>query len=194
MPLAMMVDLERCIGCRACEAACKLENRLTQGIYRNRVAWINPSGANGFRYLALNMLCQHCERPACLRACTTVPKAITRREDGIVLVEKARCVGCKECVKACPYGAMGFDFRTNKADKCTYCAHRVERGLEPACVAICPGRALSFGEKEVLLQRAEGRAVMDIDHFLQNPSTIYLGRMEPKPLGGLRRVETQKNI
>jgi len=103
--LSLMIDLERCIGCKSCEAACKQEHGLGPGEYRNKVVWLgDPQGA------ALDFLtvtCQHCERPACLRACPVNPKAIVKDPvTGVVRVEEDRCTGCGECVVACPYGAM----------------------------------------------------------------------------------------
>ncbi|MDP6501784.1 MAG: 4Fe-4S binding protein, partial [Dehalococcoidales bacterium] len=105
------------------------------------------------------------------------PKAISKREsDGAVLIDTSICTGCQKCVLACPYNAMGFDPRERKAVKCNLCVERRERGLEPACVSVCPGRALTCGVKEELLAQAaaEGRQVRNVDRFAQNPSTVYL--------------------
>jgi Fe-S-cluster-containing dehydrogenase component len=176
--LAITVDLERCIGCKSCEAACKLENRVPKGQFRSKVIWVPPK--NGNRLYFMFMPCMQCEKPACIASCPTKPKAIYKREkDGIVLIDRDRCIGCKYCLRACPYGAIDFDEVTNKADKCTYCAHRVDRGELPACVSKCPGFALDFGDKDELISkaRAGGRVIMDIDLWGLNPSTTYLARL-----------------
>ena len=173
---ALKVDLERCYGCRSCEAACKMANG--PGYFGSRIqnVWLTPTQI-GERLEFITTMCQQCERPACLRSCDSFPKALSKREsDGMVLVDTAICTGCQKCVLACPYNAMGFDPRVRKAIKCTLCLERRERGLEPACVSTCPARALTFGAKEELLVQAsqEERAVRNIDHFAQNPSTVYL--------------------
>ena len=175
MQLALSIDLERCTGCRACEAACKLENRLVEGLFRNRVYWIAPDH-EGQRFEFMVSVCQQCSRPACLRACGA--GAISKNtDDGIVEIDDERCTGCQECVLACPYGAISFDHRRHKADKCDLCADRraTDRG-GPACAAACPGRAIRFGDRAKLISQAhaEHRDIRNIDHFGLIPSTMYL--------------------
>ena len=177
--LALMVDLERCFGCKSCEAACKQEHRLGPGEYRNKVVWLGDASTGAPDFLTLT--CQHCERPACLRACPVHPKAISKDADtGVVAVDEALCTGCGECVLACPYSAMGYDAKGHHAVKCDLCPERREEGRTPACAEVCPGFAISFGEREALLAKAEGegRRLRDHDHFLLKPQTIYLERIE----------------
>ncbi|MEW6410045.1 MAG: 4Fe-4S dicluster domain-containing protein [Nitrospirota bacterium] len=175
---AIMVDLERCTGCKSCETACKLENGIPEGRYRTKVIWIDP--AKGRRLSFMKMPCMHCEKPPCQASCPT--GAISKRhEDGIVLMDKEKCIGCRYCIWACPYGAMSFDADRMVADKCTYCAHRLYRGEKPACVIKCPGYALSFGKKDELKAKAlsEGRKERNINVGNTNPATFYFERLKP---------------
>lgn len=194
--LALMIDLERCTGCKSCEAACKQTNGLGPNNYRNRVMWFDDqvdasfstsssSGASAEEIVPrldfLTVTCQQCERPACLRACPVSPKAISKDpETGVVSIDTNRCTGCGECAMACPYGAIGYNFEKHHAVKCDLCADRREQNQGPACAAVCPTRAISFDRREVLVEQAEsqGRKMLDTDHFLQNPATIYLKRLQ----------------
>ncbi|MGE0697532.1 MAG: molybdopterin-dependent oxidoreductase [Hyphomicrobiaceae bacterium] len=187
--LSLMIDLERCIGCKSCEVACKQEHGLGPGEYRNRVLWLGD--LNGPALDFLTVACQHCERPACLRACPVNPKAITKDpETGVVTVHEDRCTGCGECVVACPYGAMGYDAKDHHSVKCDLCADRRGAGLTTACASVCPGHAITFGQREehIAAAAAEGRTVRDHDSFLIGPATVYLdriakpGRTEPTAL------------
>ena len=175
--LALRIDLERCTGCKSCEAACKQANGIGPGAYRNRVLWLADPELPVLDFLTVT--CQQCERPACLQACPVHPKALSKDpETGVVRVDTGRCTGCGECVLACPYGAMGYDPVAHHAVKCDLCAPRRARGEGPACAAVCPTRAIRFDGRDALLAeaRAEGREVRDHDAFAQGPATVYLDR------------------
>ncbi len=180
--LALLIDLERCTGCKSCEAACKQEHRLGPGEYRTKVVWASALEEAGLAFLTLT--CQHCERPACLRACPVNPKAIHKDPvTGIVRVDESRCTGCGECVIACPYSAMGYDAKGHHAVKCDLCVERRAEGeATTACASVCPTQAIRFGKRAELLDYAQqsGRAPRDQDHFLLGPATIYLERMTPR--------------
>ncbi len=175
--LSLSIDLERCTGCKSCEAACKQVNGLGPHEYRNKVLWLGAPEAPALDFLTVT--CQQCERPACLRACPVAPKAVSKDPlTGVVSVDESRCTGCGECVLACPYGAMGYDPVDHHAVKCDLCAPRRARGEGPACASVCPTRAITWGERDELLARAEAadKPVRDHDHFLQGPATLCLDR------------------
>ncbi len=152
-------DASACTGCKACQAACKDRNDLEPGVHWRRVyevaggGWEKRGEAWVPSVVAYNvsMACNHCGKPVCELACPV--RAITKRADGIVLVDAGACIGCRYCEWACPYGALRFDARTNTVSKCDFCRDAVEAGGTPACVAACPQRALEFGDLAALREK-----------------------------------------
>ncbi|MBL8919582.1 MAG: 4Fe-4S dicluster domain-containing protein [Myxococcaceae bacterium] len=144
MRLGFLVDLDNCMGCKACEVACKAENEVPVNSWRLRVKYVDSGVYPEAKRSFTPMRCNHCENAPCERVCPV--SALHYLPNGIVNVDKDRCIGCAACMMACPYGAIYMDPETNTADKCTYCAHRVEGGLEPACVVACPTEANIFGD------------------------------------------------
>ncbi len=145
MQLAIVTDLNRCVGCLACSVACKMENNVPIGSYWNKVMRVGPHGKfPDVEMYFLPMMCQHCENPECVKVCPT--GASHKRADGIVLIDKDKCIGCQYCAMACPYGVRYFNKTERVVEKCTLCAHLVEQGKRPACVEECTGNARVFGD------------------------------------------------
>lgn len=188
---SMLVDARRCIACQACTMGCAMENASPEGQFRTVVATYAVSDASGRTGLAvLPRLCNHCDDPPCVPVCPV--GATFKREDGAVLVDGDRCVGCGYCVQACPYDARFVNHDTGKADKCTFCAHRLDAGLLPACVETCVGGARIFGnlddpksEISRRLEAAKGRTQVLKPEAGTHPRVFYIG-LEPHLLG---RVE-----
>lgn len=144
---AMLVDVRKCIGCQACTVSCIQENAVPEGSFRTVVSTYSVKLADAVQpagTYVLPRLCNHCDEPPCIPVCPV--GATKKRADGIVIVDGERCVGCAYCVQACPYDARFINHESNTADKCTFCAHRVDAGLLPACVETCVGGARIFGD------------------------------------------------
>ncbi|MBI5167682.1 MAG: 4Fe-4S dicluster domain-containing protein [candidate division NC10 bacterium] len=141
---AMVIDLRRCIGCHSCSVACKSENSVPLGVYRTWVKQVEKGRYPQVSKHFLPTLCNNCENPICLQNCPT--KATYRRDDGIIMVDEHRCIGCKYCIYSCPYDVRYVNPLKRYVQKCYWCFHRVDAGLEPACVDTCPARARIFGD------------------------------------------------
>ncbi len=139
-----IIDQSRCIGCHACTVACKAEHEVPVGVFRTWVQYVERGEYPNTRRSFAVLRCNHCDNAPCVAICPT--RALYRRADGIVDFDRERCIGCKACMQACPYDAIYIDPETHTAAKCNYCAHRVDRGLEPACVIVCPVNAIIAGD------------------------------------------------
>ena len=140
---AMTVDTRLCVGCNACVLACKAENKLDENGFRD---WIVTETRGAFPELMQEIRserCNHCSNPPCVDSCPTA--ASHKKEGGTVLVDRAKCTGCKVCIASCPYGAR-YVHEEGYVDKCTFCLHKVRRDEKPACVGICPTFCLEFGD------------------------------------------------
>ena len=142
---AMVIDARRCYGVHACTVACKAEYKVPLGENRSWVEEIEKGTYPHVSRSFLPRLCNHCDEPACVSVCPT-GATWKRDEDGIVVIDKNICIGCKYCVQACPYDMRFVNEDTGTADKCDFCIHRVSQGLNPACVEACPSRARIFGD------------------------------------------------
>lgn len=140
-----LFDPKRCIECSACEAACKQWNQVETGVNVRwrRVLRQETGKFPDVKVTALSLACCHCEDALCQKVCPA--RAIWRRDDGIVLVDAERCLGCGQCYAFCPVGAPQLNLATRKVSKCTMCFDRIEQGLQPACSTACPTGALQWG-------------------------------------------------
>lgn len=146
MKYGFVIDNRKCIGCHACTTACKSEHNVPVGVNRTWVKQVEKGEFPNSRRLFSVMRCNHCTDAPCVEICPT--EALNIRNDGIVDFDKDRCIGCKSCMQACPYDALYIDPETHTAAKCNYCAHRIDVGLEPACVNVCPEHAIISGDMD----------------------------------------------
>lgn len=198
-----IVDITRCIGCGSCCVADKNEFRVPDGHYRT---WVEryiiddhdnvyvdapDGGVNGYTEPREDLkhpardtffvpkLCNMCEKPSCVQVCPV--GATFQTDDGFVLVDHKRCVGCSYCVQACPYSVRFIHPETKTANKCTWCYHRVRKGLLPACVDVCPVQARKFGDlndttSEVYNILRQPHVISILKPYMGNkPSLHYLG-------------------
>lgn len=144
MNYGFVINNDTCIGCHACSTACKSENEVPLGVQRT---WVKSVETGQYPNVTRNFQvtrCNHCANPPCVRICPVT--AMYQRTDGIVEFDPDVCIGCKACMQACPYDAIYIDPDSGTAAKCHYCAHKVDLGLEPACVVVCPEHAILAGD------------------------------------------------
>ena len=189
-----LVDLDKCTGCDTCTIACKSENNTRplgspmpfkngNGVVPDHVSyrWVVKKESGEYPTPAVTFVtsaCNHCEQPACQPACPV--GAISKRaEDGIVLIDQDVCIGCKQCIHACPYGAPQFNSVTEKVEKCTFCVHRLYDGtgerteFEPACVTSCVGNALHLVENFELAESGQNAPDGFADPALTVPAVKF---------------------
>jgi Fe-S-cluster-containing dehydrogenase component len=153
----LLFDSDECLGCFACEVACKQEHQLPPGENWIHIVKEEPTKAEGkwsMKFTARR--CRHCGRPACREACPV--GAITRRSDGIVIFSEELCMGCKACIEACPFGAPQYNAERDIVRACNLCVERIDQGLKPSCVHHCPTKALFFGNCNSYGSMEKGRA------------------------------------
>ena len=141
-----VIDLKKCIGCHACTIACKAEHDIPVGAHRCWVKTVEKGAFPDTQRLFFPVLCNQCEEAPCLKICPT--NALFKRRDGIVDLNGEACIGCRACMAACPYDQLFIDPNTRTAEKCNFCANRVENQLQPACVSVCPTECRIFGDLE----------------------------------------------
>lgn len=197
--LAMFTDVSLCIGCRACQVACKQWNQLEAeepewtGTYQNHAHFTDKSfrlvrfieepgdGKAEMRWHMMSDVCKHCAQAACLEACPT--GAIYRTEYGTVNIDQDICNGCRYCIPACPFGVVAYNEDTGRASKCTFCNDRLHNGLGPACAKACPTESIKFGYRDELEAHANQR-LETLQAAGVADAQLY-GADQNGPLGGL---------
>ena len=184
MSKAVLYDANKCIGCRACQVACKQWNELpaetttNQGTYENppqlsaytftKVRFNEIEDNGKFHFVFTKIQCMHCEHPACVEACLV--GALVKTANGAVVYDDNKCIGCRYCMVACPFGIPSFEWDDPLPwiRKCSFCADRQGGGLKPACVTTCPTGALKFGEREELIAEARERISLATDQYVDH--------------------------
>jgi formate dehydrogenase iron-sulfur subunit len=208
---AIMVTPEDCIGCRACQVACKSWNQLpgtktqNNGTYQNppdlastafNIIQYNevPSQENPVRWLFVSRRCMHCEDAGCMKICPAAG-ALFRTEAGAVVVDRDKCIGCKLCVNACPFDVPRFDAE-NKMTKCHQCSDRISADMQPACVKTCPTGALKFGQRQELIETAkkDGFTTIYGEQDLTGLGTVYAFKDEPALYGMKENPTIPKSV
>ena len=192
--VAKLIDVTKCIGCKACQSACQEWNDLREEVGINVGSYQNPHDltANSWTLMRFNETeqngalewlirkdgCMHCADPGCLKACPA-PGAIVQYSNGIVDFHEEHCIGCGYCIAGCPFDIPRLSKNDGKVYKCTLCSDRVAVGLEPACIKSCPTEALVFGSKEDMLAHADDRIAE-----LRERGFEQAGLYDPPGVGG----------
>ncbi|MBN2243487.1 MAG: 4Fe-4S dicluster domain-containing protein [Acidobacteria bacterium] len=171
------IRTERCVQCHACELACNSCNGVERGLQWRKVMDLWRGRFPDVSNRSFSFGCAHCGRPVCVEVCPE--GAISKRKDGIVVVDPGKCVGCRTCGDACPFGVPQYG-QNGIMQKCDLCRERLERGRQPACAETCPGEALKFGPIDDLVREADGK-----------PAFLLVAPTEPSVLisGGLTNDE-----
>jgi len=152
----MLVYTDLCVGCPCCSVACKQENDLPVGVNWLQVKEVGPFEVGDALRVEYRLArCVHCGNPPCISACSS--DAITKRADGIVIIDQEKCIGCRKCIEACPFNAPQYDPRTKTVNMCNLCYPRLERGLPTSCELSCPARVIYVGETNEITSKIQQR-------------------------------------
>lgn len=176
MRRVMVIDARRCVGCEACVVACKTENRVPDGAYRDWVVQETRGEYPSLELVIQSQRCNHCSNAPCVANCPT--GASHYRGDGTVQVDREKCTGCRACIASCPYGAR-YVAPEGHVEKCTLCVHRLEKGKPTACEEVCPTSAIATGDVEdrsslVALRLRRGTAEVVTPQAGTQPNVHYV--------------------
>jgi len=183
---ALIIDINRCSICYACQVACKDEfvgNPYPPYSYSQpdrEQEWIKVSEIEKGKYphvkvYPIPLLCMHCEKAPCIDACP-IPDCIYRTESGVVIIDPVKCDGCQACIEGCPYGVIFFNDDKNICQKCTLCIHRLVEGKEPACIDACPSGVFLFGDESKILEEVKKRGANRMHtEYKSEPRVYYVG-------------------
>ncbi|MFI5385749.1 MAG: 4Fe-4S dicluster domain-containing protein [Fimbriimonadales bacterium] len=178
MQYGFVIDQDACIGCHACTVACKAENDVPVGGFRTNVKYVEIGKFPSVKRNFLVQRCNHCTDAPCVAICPV--NALSKRPDGIVDIDRDACIGCRACMQACPYDALYLNEDLGAVEKCHFCAHRIEKGLEPACVTVCPVGAIIPGDfhdpesRVSLIRRAKVLTARRPEQGT-GPNVLYIG-------------------
>lgn len=191
MRLSFVIDHSRCIGCHACSLACKAEHDVPLGSYRTWVKYVEKGTFPDVRRFFSVLRCNHCDDAPCITICPVT--ALFRRENGIVDFDRDVCIGCKACMQACPYDALYIHPDHGTAEKCNFCAHRVEKEMEPPCATVCPTESIVVGDiddptsrvsrliatKQVSVRKPEKGTRPKVFYIEGEPTALIPGTADP---------------
>ena len=184
----MLIDLNKCVRCRTCYVVCKvmhhIPDQFQNGRRYTRIRFVELEVG---KYPSVKMFfvpthCMHCDDAACIDVCPT--RASSKREDGIVTLDKERCIGCKACIAACEYGARYFNEEEGVVDRCSFCADRLDSGLQPLCVEACLGDAILFGDlddpRSEISKLIAAKGALVLSPGMGTNPKVYYAYLEPK--------------
>lgn len=175
--LGFSFDQNICVGCEACRVACQVSHDLDESVNWRKVDKFTITDHGRKRDVFLSHACMHCENPACMKVCPM--KCFTKTVDGAVILNNEKCIGCKSCIKACPYGAISTNPSTGKSEKCDLCADMLKMGELPACVQSCPVQAL----KVIEIGKDDSKLVKEAIGMKQTPTRPSMRFVKPRVLG-----------
>jgi formate dehydrogenase iron-sulfur subunit len=193
----LLIDLTLCIGCNACQDACKVENGLPEGTEEK----LSPTAYTALREVNgtfVRQMCRHCLDPTCVSVCPV--GALEKHSEGPVLYDESKCIGCRYCVQACPFQVPRYEWTSTwpRVQKCRFCAERLKKGMQTACAEACPTGATKFGDRDDLIREAQARIEAEPEKYVNHiygltevggTSVLYLSAVPFEELGFRTNLE-----
>lgn len=171
MTEAMLIDISKCLGCNACTQACKMANNVPEQVFRTKIHQHESGSYPNVLLSFVKHSCKHCTEPACASACPV--GALQKTAQGPVVYNADKCIGCRYCMNACPFGVPTFEWDKGLLEapvinKCTFCVNRADGGAGPACAEACPFGVITYGDRETLLAEAHSRIQAHPDRYIDH--------------------------